>query len=68
MRGIEKDIEGLNDIIIINEFLIPVCNAKEGFRGFVLYFNNLSLCPIIDLFLEGAEAGGKVSFKIALNS
>lgn len=41
--------------IIINEFLIPVCNAKEGFRGFVLFFNNLSLCPIIDLFLEGAE-------------
>lgn len=56
MRRNEKDIEGLNDIIIINEFLIPVCNGKEGFRGFVLFFNNLSLCPIIDLFLEGAEA------------
>lgn len=56
MRGIEKDIEGLNDIIIINEFLIPVCDAKKEFRGFVLFFNSLSLCPIIDLFLEGAEA------------
>lgn len=56
MRRNEKDIEGLNDIIIINEFLIPVCNAKEGFRGVVLFFNDLSLCPIIDLFLEGAEA------------
>lgn len=55
MRRNEKDIEGLNDIIIINEFLIPVCNAKEGFRGVVLFFNDLSLCPIIDLFLEGAE-------------
>lgn len=33
MRRNEKDIEGLNDIIIINEFLIPVCNAKEGFGG-----------------------------------